>query len=244
MLQNCEHDSGKRIVPRMRDHAGPQTAATNGKKAKHRSIRGDGDHAADAFVAMRAAEEQRGCDHADPDVAADRSELLQKVTAKDKFLDEARGAAERDPNEDLEEVLGRERDDGFLRRSEMKEAQQSCDGGEEGHGDDPEEQCDAEVERPLSGPAAAEAEDFAQRRAAQMEPPPDEQRQDPLPRKSDGVALDVAASEAGGLGLEAAKDGDSDEKRDEQGGVPPGRDRVRSCRPSESGREWCRSRVL
>jgi hypothetical protein len=87
MMSDSEHDSGKNIVPCMRDHAGPQRAPQNGEDAEERAIHADGDHADSAFVSMRDAEEERRGEDSDPKRICGRSELAQQITAKRELFD-------------------------------------------------------------------------------------------------------------------------------------------------------------
>src|ERR1700733_8998637 len=102
---DCECNSGERVMPGVRHHARPETLSLDGENAKHRAVRGDGDHSTESFIAVRGSEEQRRDKNTEPEFPvawrADGRELLKKITAEDKFLDDAGGDTEHEPGDDL-----------------------------------------------------------------------------------------------------------------------------------------------
>ena len=59
MTGEVEHDATQRIVPRMREHAGAQTATEMREDAEENAVQHDEQHAAGAFITMREAEKRR-----------------------------------------------------------------------------------------------------------------------------------------------------------------------------------------
>lgn len=65
VAEKSDDDSGEGILPCVRDDAGAEAAAIDGEDAEQGSVGGDGDHAADAFVSVCSAEEERRRECAD-----------------------------------------------------------------------------------------------------------------------------------------------------------------------------------
>lgn len=243
MSGDGNENSGENVMPCVCDHSRAKTVTIDREKAEEHAISDDGDHAANAFVPMRCAEKEGRDENANPQLVSDGRELLQQITAEDELLDDAGDDAERDPDDDLENGLRGERDDRFLRVDEVNEAQQDADGGQHDHGDNPEDQRDAEVTGELFPAATAQAQDGADRRAAHAESPPGNQAEKAFPCDGDDVALDMAAAETAGPGLQSAESGDTDDDSDQDGGMPPRRDGSGSVGPGSKGR-WCFGGVL
>src|ERR1700748_94659 len=92
----------------MRDHARAQTSTQQREYAKHRAIRGDEQHSGNSFVAVRAAEDERGERNTTPNASSHSSKLLLQVTTKDEFFADAGRDAENQEQHHLETGRGRQ----------------------------------------------------------------------------------------------------------------------------------------
>src|SRR5580692_6178836 len=204
----------------MRHHAWSQTVALDRKQTEHRAIDGDRNDAAGTFISMRDAEEERGCEHSDPETFARARKLLEKIAKGELFAD-ARGNAEQHPQEKLQRILRRELRESFLRRGEMCEMQHDTDGCEQNRCCDPKYGGENEIILPVAPCRAALAEKLTQRNAAHANAPNDERCQNPLPRERGQILRYVMLAERVMRGFKAAEKREPQKRRDEKRGVPP-----------------------
>src|SRR5438270_6726826 len=101
MREQAQQHAVENIIPRMRDHAGPQTFSKMCERAEQRAEYADGYHLLRALIQMAHRETQRGKHNAECCIASERGKLPLQVTAKDKFFAEARGHGHNDPKYDL-----------------------------------------------------------------------------------------------------------------------------------------------
>lgn len=241
-VEKSDDDSGEGVLPCMRDDAWAETAAIDGEDAEQGSVGSDGDHAADAFVSVCGAEEERRRECADDKFGpratdGERRELLEEVAAEDELFDNAGSDAEYEPDDGLGNGLRRDGSDDLLRGHEVKEAQQEAEGAEDEHGEDPEDDGDGEVKGPLARGIAARAEKLAQRRATNVDAPQSKERESELPNDGEDVLADTCAVDDGKVvSIDAAESGDAYDDGGNECGVPPGSNRPGARGPFKLGK--------
>ena len=96
-------------MPCVREDARAQAAAIKRQQTEEHAEDSNQDHAARAFIRVRAAEDHGGGQHAQPYAAARPAyELALQVAAKDNFLGEANQHAEQHPCGYFSSVRGRQ----------------------------------------------------------------------------------------------------------------------------------------
>ncbi len=228
----------------MRHHARAQTLPLNREHAKHRAKCDDGDHCTETFIAVRCAEEQRRHEYAEPQASAaahrffadrrfsvDGCELLQEITAKHKFFNNACRGRERNPHQHFPPGLWGNREYGLLLPHKVQHSQHTRNCCEHDACHEPEDQSDAEIREPSPHSRAPLAQQLSQGNAAHPDAPPGQHPQRDLPCHRECVMLHVVLRKSTGLRLCAAHYGDAQDHRDHNRRVPPGRDRLRWNRP-------------
>lgn len=225
MAQQNERHSAHAIVPGMSDHAGAQSSATQREYAKHRAIRGDQQHAGKSFVAMRAAEEQRGNNNAGTDAFSNPGELLLQVAAKNEFFADSRRDTENQEQHHLHAGARGQflRDVGDLLRVELESmCERLPQKSKDQQRDYPEDECGARVAEPSLHAWTALADQLSARNSAHADAPPCQSCQHPL--VSDGGEIlrsHIQRAAPHPLQMPRSGKGEADDDGRHQRGVPP-----------------------
>ena len=213
--------AGYAVLEEVGDHAGAQTASPVGEQAEHDAEDGDEEHGFPALIAVTGAESDALQDDSSCGGSREDGKLALQVASKNELFTKARGKSQ-------------EQVDRYFDRAARKHVASGLIGGgfeqvrqavENESGDEEKDERDADVAKNSGGPRPSAANEFRDAQAATAETVPNEARHGPFENDADGVADQALVSiDSGQLRCAGADNRNRQQSRDDNHGVPGGRD--------------------